>query len=100
MKLGILVNTDKHSEDVIGITKAALSEGHDVAIFVMDEGTKLLEEPSFVKLCELEGLKMSYCNYNAEGLGVSKKQIPDKLICGSQYENSIMVHESDKVIVL
>ncbi len=100
MKLGILVNTDKHCEDVIGITNAALSGGHDVSIFVMDEGTKLLEELSFVKLSELEGLNMSYCNYNAEGLGVGKELIPDRLICGSQYENSIMVHESDKVIVL
>ncbi len=100
MKLGILVNTDKHLEDIIGITEAALSEGHFVTIFVMDDGTKLLEETSFVKLCELEGLKMSYCNYNAEGTGISKEIIPDSLICGSQYENSIMVHESDKVIVL
>jgi peroxiredoxin family protein len=100
MKLGILVNSDKHCEDVVGITRAALSAGHAVMIFVMDEGTRLLEEATFVQLSEMEELRMSYCNYNAEGLGISKKLIPNNLISGSQYENSIMIHESDKIIVL
>lgn len=100
MKLGILVNSDKHCEDVVGITRAALSAGHAVTIFVMDEGTRLLEETSFVRLSELENLRMTYCNYNAEGLGISKKLIPNDIISGSQYDNSIMIHESDRIIVL
>ena len=50
MKLGILANSDKHCEDIIGITKAALNQGHEVVIFPMDIGTKLLENPDFAGL--------------------------------------------------
>ena len=44
MKLGILVNTDKHLAAVTGITRAAIDKGHEVTIFAMDDGTRLLEE--------------------------------------------------------
>ena len=39
MKLGILVNTDRHLKvEIAGLTHAALAKGHEVAIFAMDEG--------------------------------------------------------------
>ncbi|MCC6347244.1 MAG: DsrE family protein, partial [Nitrospirales bacterium] len=45
MKLGIFVNTDRHPDDLAGITRAALSKGHEVVIFFMDSGTRLLRVP-------------------------------------------------------
>jgi hypothetical protein len=42
MKLGILVNTDKNLDAVQGITKAALAKGHEVILFNMDAGTKVV----------------------------------------------------------
>lgn len=100
MKLGILINTDRHLSDIIGITRAALSKGHEVIIFNMDEGTRLLENSSFRELYAMNGVRMSFCDYNAKGLGVSKEGIPDEIVCGSQMNNAEMVHEADRVIVL
>lgn len=100
MKLGILVNTDRNQAAVIGITKAALKKGYEVNIFAMDSGTRLLEDPSYTGLCELEGVSMSFCDHSAKELGARKDGIPEKIVCGSQYNNATMNHSSDKVIVL
>lgn len=42
MKLGIHVNSDKHLEHVIGLTKAAVSKGPEVVIFTMSALTLIL----------------------------------------------------------
>lgn len=99
MKLGILINTDRHLNDVLGITKAALAKGHEVIIFNMDEGTKLLAEPSFRELCGMKGVTISFCSYNAKALNVSIDGLPDEIVCGSQFNNALMVNEADRVIV-
>ncbi|HCC68894.1 MAG TPA: hypothetical protein DEP99_03305, partial [Nitrospiraceae bacterium] len=62
MKLGIFVNTDRHLADVIGVTKAAVLKGYEVIIFTMDDGVKLLENPSFTALYKFQGVSMSYCD--------------------------------------
>ncbi len=100
MKLGILVNTDRHAEDVIGMTNAALSKGHEVIIFMMDTGVKLLGNPSVTGLCNLSGVRLSFCDHSAGKIGVSKEGISDKIVCGSQFDNANMNHDADRVIVL
>jgi predicted peroxiredoxin len=100
MKLGIYINLDRHLEDIRGLTKAAVSKGHEVHIFTMDDGVKLLENPSFTDLCKVSGVKMAYCDHNAVGKGISREGIPEELICGSQYNNAVMMHDVDRVIVL
>ncbi len=100
MKLGILVNTDRHQDDLIGLTEAALSRGHEVLVFFMDDGVKLLTSPSVTRLCENEGVDMSFCDYTTQKNGVSKEGICGDIICGSQYNNATMNHEADRVIVL
>ncbi len=100
MKLGILINTGRNNEAVIGITRAALQKGHDVSIFVMDEGTRLLKELSGSGFCESKGLSISYCDHSSKELGVTKDGIHGGIVCGSQYNNASMAHNSDKVIVL
>ena len=100
MKLGIHVNSDKHLEHVIGLTKAAVSKGHEVVIFTMSDGEKLLEKPSFTDLCNMQGVSMSYCDHNATHMGINKAGVPQKITCGSQFNNATMVHEVDRVIVL
>ncbi len=100
MHLGILVTTDKHKEAIVGLAKSALSKGHKVTIFNMDEGTKLLGDESFNVLCKTEGVEMSFCDHSTEGLGVSKEGIPADIVCGSQFNNAGMMHEADKVINL
>jgi predicted peroxiredoxin len=100
MKLGIHVNSDKHLEDVVGITRAATSKGHEVVIFVMVEGERLLENSSFTELCKVPGVQMSYCDHNAAGMGINKEAIPGEIACGSQYNNAVMVHDADRLLVM
>jgi len=100
MKLGILINTDKHLEDIRGIVKSALSKGHEIIIFNMDDGTKLLGKPAFTELCKTKGVKMAFCDHSAKGIGVSTEGLPSDIVCGSQYDNATMHHDADRVIVL
>ncbi|MFN3739707.1 MAG: DsrE family protein [Thermodesulfovibrionales bacterium] len=98
MRLGILVNTDRNLKHILGITEAALRKGHEVSIFVMDDGVRLLRDERFTALCKK--VSMSFCDHSTHVLNVSKEGIPEDIICGSQYNNAVMVHDSDKVIVL
>lgn len=100
MKLGILVNTDNNRDHVIGLSRAALAKGHEVIIFNMDDGTKLLGDSSFSELCNLEGVRMSFCEHSAKGLGVDTEGLPKEIACGSQYDNAVMNNEADKLITL
>ncbi len=100
MKLGIHVSSNKHLEHVIGLTKAAVSKGHQVTIFTMVDGEKLLENPKYTDLSSLPGVSMSYCDHNATHMGINKAAVPQKVISGSQFNNATMVHEVDRVIVL
>ena len=100
MKLGILVNTDRHAKDLVGLAKAALSKGHEVIIFVMDSGVKLLLSLDVKDLCNNPGISISFCDYTTEKNGISKEEFCEKMICGSQYNNATMNSEADRVIVL
>ncbi|MDA8085237.1 MAG: hypothetical protein M0Z75_00880 [Nitrospiraceae bacterium] len=100
MKIGLLVNTDNNLKDIIGITKEALSRGHEVSIFTMDSGTRLLENGEYSGLCRLEGVKMAFCSHSAGKEGVGTSLVPRHITCGSQFDNALMSNESDVVIVL
>lgn len=100
MKLGILVNTDRHPEDIEKLTVTALAKGHEVAIFVMDIGTKLLELRQIVELSGLKGVAMSYCDHSTGEHRVKKENIPAAIVCGSQFNNAALIHASDRMLVL
>ena len=100
MKLGIFVNTSRHLDDVVGIVKAALAKGHEVVMFNMDDGTKLLGTPEFGELCKTKGVSMSFCDHSAKGLSVATEGLPAEIVCGSQYNNAVMNHDADRLIVL
>ncbi len=100
MKLGIFVNTNKNLAAVKGITKSALAKGHSVILFNMDDGTKLVGTPEFAELCKTKGVTVSFCDHSAKHMGVSSEGLPAEIVCGSQYNNAVMMHEADRVIVL
>lgn len=100
MKLGILVNTDKHLDDVMGITEAAVSKGHEVIIFTMDAGTRFLENPSFTGLSGRQAVSMSVCDHSAKNIGVKTDGLPEGIQLAGQFNNAQMNHDADKVIVL
>ena len=100
MKLGIFVNTDTQLDAIIGITGAALAQGHTVDIFAMDDGTRLLSDPSFTALSGKAGVTLAFCDHSAQHLGTKPASLPATVSCGSQFENATMNHEADRVIVL
>jgi predicted peroxiredoxin len=100
MKLGIMVNTNRHLNHVVGLTKAAIEKGHTVILFNMDDGTKLLVTPEFAELCKTEGVTTSFCDHSAKHVGVATEGLPGEIVCGSQYNNAVLNHDSDRVIVL
>ncbi|MBI5638893.1 MAG: hypothetical protein HZA17_00560 [Nitrospirae bacterium] len=100
MKLGILVNTDRHLSHLVGITNAALARGHEVIIFTMDDGTKLLSSPEYRSLCKIRGVAINYCDYSAKHAGIVTGGFPEEIASGSQYHNAVMTHDSDRLIVL
>ena len=100
MKLGMLINTAKHVDDVVGICRAALAKNHQVILFAMDEGTRLLENNAFVALAGLDGVSMSLCDHSAKISGVNTEGLPPQIVCASQLNNAMMNHNADRVIVL
>ena len=100
MKLGILVNTDKHLAHIIALTQAAVAKGHEVTIFAMDEGTRLFADPRYTGLSRLAGVTMSVCQHSAEAIGVTLAGLPPEISCGSQLQNAMMHHAADRVVVL
>lgn len=100
MTLGILVNTNKHADDVVGITKAALAKGHEVIMFLMDDGNRLLSNSAITGLSSEAGVTMNFCDHSLQKLGLSKEGIPEKIGCGSQFDNATMNSKADRVIVL
>ena len=100
MKLGILTNTNKHLNHLVGITKAATSKGHEVLIFAMDEGTELTVDTGFRDLCKLDNVTISICRHSAEERNINTDEISTEIVCGSQFNNAMMNNEADKIIVL
>lgn len=100
IKLGILVSCDKHISHVVGLVAAASQSGTDVSIFCMDTGIYLVQKPEFKNLCQLDGVTISLCRHSAERLGIDLLPLSKDIVCGSQFNNAIMNHESHRVIVL
>lgn len=93
MILGILVNSDKHLDDIVGIVKAASAAGHEVKMFGMDDGTLLMDDICKKTAGEAE---VAYCEHSAEPRGVKDVE---GATSGSQYQNAVMAHDADKVVV-
>ncbi len=100
MKLGILVNTDKHLEHILGLTKACIEKDYEVIIFVMDEGTRLLENDLFVALAKLPPVSISLCEHSAKGYEINTEHLSKDVSRGSQFNNAMMNHNADRVIIL
>ena len=100
MKLAIIVTTDRHLEQIRGITQAVLRKGHTIGIFATDEGVKLLANHEFSSLSALPGVAMSFCDHSARRYGGRPDGLPAVISQGGQFDNAIMTSESDKVIML
>ncbi len=97
MKLGILLTTGIESENLHTarrLTEAALAAGHEVSLFLMDEGVYVQEH--LLSLTE-KGAQLAICGHNAR-----ERSLPlvEKIDFGSQYDWAEVVHNADRVIAL
>ncbi len=81
-KLGLLLSTSPEHANIntaVKLSKAALSSGHDVYLYLIDEGTKNLPDDRLRELTA-QGLKLFICAYGAQRHGIE----PDNqaVFCG------------------
>jgi len=100
VKLGLFVSTEGNLHHLVGITQEAVSRGHEVKIFVMDDGAHLLPHELIAGLSEIESVDISYCDLNAKQRGIDGSDLSPGLKSGSQNDNAGMLSEVDKLICL
>ena len=98
MNLGMLLITKGYKEDVVGLIKAAIDEGHQVNVFMMDEGVFYCQDDDIVALNASENVAMSLCNHSCHLRGITAEMIPQGIIEGSQLQNAMMHNGSDRII--
>jgi hypothetical protein len=94
MLLGLLITTRRYKEHIVAILREARKEGHDLRVFMMDEGCLLLREEDFLQA--LQGLDVAVCDLNRRALGIEP---PQGVRLGSQYDNARMAHECERLLV-
>jgi hypothetical protein len=96
-QLGILITKYENLEHISGIIKAARGAGHPVRIFLTDEGVRFTRDRAFIGLLEMDGVEVAVCDHVCEVLGIREKV--GGITYGSQYDNAVMMHESERVLV-
>ncbi|MGQ0667687.1 MAG: DsrE family protein [Nitrospiraceae bacterium] len=84
-KLGILLALPPSHDSVattLGLAQAALDAGHDVYLYLIDEGVKNLHSPPYKALAQ-SGAKVFACAYGCHQHHVSTENIdPQISLCG------------------
>lgn len=95
MKLGIQLTSGIESEDVHTVRQlalAAVAGGHQVNLFLMDDGVYALDR---LKDLARQGVPISLCTHSASERGVAKVE---GILWGSQWDWAQIVHDSDRVL--
>jgi sulfur relay (sulfurtransferase) complex TusBCD TusD component (DsrE family) len=100
MILGILLITKGYSEDVVGLTRAALQQGHEVNLFMMDDGVFYSQDAQVAGLAGQTGVTLSLCERSCQWRDIEEHMIPDGVTAGSQMQNAIMHNSADRIIVI
>jgi|SRR5208283_2418369 len=98
MKLGIIVTQTPYANKIVDITKAAVKRGHSVSIFFTDDGIYLIKNVDVANLRNLENVEMSLCNFSLQGRKLADSEVPEGVINGTQYQNSLIHNECDKLL--
>ncbi len=99
MKIGFLITRQENADKIVETAKAAQAKGHSVVIFMTDDGVYHVRNSAVTDLRNLENVEMSLCDYSANGRKIAESEIPAGVIKGTQYQNSVMHNECDKVLV-
>jgi sulfur relay (sulfurtransferase) complex TusBCD TusD component (DsrE family) len=80
-KLGLLLSTaptNKNIETVARVSEAALRQGIEVYLYLIDEGVKGFTDARFSRLLD-GGVKMSVCAYGCQQHGVSTQHVDSRI---------------------
>jgi sulfur relay (sulfurtransferase) complex TusBCD TusD component (DsrE family) len=97
MKLGIILTSgfgSQNAHTARRLIEAALRQGHQVSLFLMDDGVYLLR--SFDDLVQ-KGLELVLCAHNAYQRNLEKV---DGVLFGSQNDWAQIVNQADRVVSL
>ncbi len=80
-KLGLLLSTAQSETcilTVVNLADAAIRQGIEVYLYLIDEGVKSLKDARFGRLID-GGLKMSVCAYGCQQHGVSTQDLDSRV---------------------
>ncbi len=80
-KLGLLLSTAQSETSiltVVNLADAAIRQGIEVYLYLIDEGVKSLKDARFGRLID-GGLKMSVCAYGCQQHGVSTQDLDSRV---------------------
>jgi len=96
-KLGIIITRHENFDHISGIVKAARTAGHQVQIFMTDEGVRFTTDPKFKELLKIAEVNISCCDHSCEMLQVTEKT--EGITYGSQYNHATVLHDSDRALI-
>ena len=100
MILGMLLISRGYKDDLLGLAGAALKQGHDVNIFMMDDGVYYSQDEAVAGLARRDGVSMSLCERSCQWRDIGEDMIPDGITAGSQMQNAVMHNSADRILVL
>jgi sulfur relay (sulfurtransferase) complex TusBCD TusD component (DsrE family) len=105
VKLGMLLTAGVGSESartVLRLARAARAKGHDVELFLMDDGVYAVKPGKRTPVAdELAGLieggaTVALCALNAEQRGVTAGEAVPGVLFGSQYDLALLIGAADR----
>ena len=99
-KLGFLLSTapsDKTIETVVRLAEAAIRQGIDVYLYLIDEGVKSFKDSRFSRLLD-GGVKMSVCAYGCQQHGVSTQQVDSRISLSGLVVLSSIIDACDRFL--
>jgi sulfur relay (sulfurtransferase) complex TusBCD TusD component (DsrE family) len=99
-KLGLLLSTapsDKTIETVVQLAEAAVRQGAEVYLYLIDEGVKSFTDRRFSHLLD-GGVKMSVCAYGCQQHGVSTQQVDSRVALSGLVVLSSIIEACDRFL--
>ena len=99
-KLGLLLSTapsDRTIDTVVQLAQAAVRQGIEVYLYLIDEGVKGFNDIRFSRLLD-GGVKMSVCAYGCQQHGVSTQQVDPRVSLSGLVVLSSIIDACDRFL--
>lgn len=99
MDIGFLITNSEYGSAIFELADAALKRGHSIRLFMTDEGVNLLPNKRLHEFIGKDRVEISFCNYSSQNHKVDESALPSGMTSATQYQNSLMHNECDRVLV-